>query len=120
MSPADVDAYAASCGIDTTRLRGVKAKARLVQERRERVATIPVLGTTVDVPVRRMHDKRVTDAVNGIRTDDDMAEAMRMLLGDEQWDGLVARCEDEDGAVDNDALGYACAAILSSDELKNF
>ncbi len=120
MTPADLDEYARACGIDVSGARGVREKVDVIQGRRERVATIPVLGTTVEVPVKRMHDKAVTDAVANIRSDEDMARAMGMLLGEGQWEDLVARCTDDDGAVDNEALGLACATVITSDELKNF
>lgn len=120
MPAEDIDRYAARIGIDVAGERDKAAKVRAIQERRGRVATVQVLGTSVDVPVKRLHDKRVTDAFAAATDDDGLAKAVGLLLGADQWDAIVERCTEEDGTVDNDALGLAVASILQDDELKNF
>lgn len=121
LSAAELDEYASALGVDTTKLRGQKAKLRLIEERRERVATIPVLGLDLRVPVKRLHDKRLTDRIRKPRhTDEETEEIMRDLLGQEQFDSVVERCTDEDGTVDVDAMALAYVKVLTSGELKNF
>ena len=121
MDAEQLDEYARVLGFDAGKARGVKAKAALIEKKREREAEIDVLGMTVRVPVKRMHDKRITDRLTGELTDDREAERlMRDLIGDEQADELLERCTEEDGTVDADAFGYAIAKIAYSPELKNF
>lgn len=82
---------------------------------------VSVLGVDLRVPVRAAHDLRFTQLVSKPdRTDDDIETAMTMLLGEEQMGALREAATEDDGTVDQDALAFAYARILSSDELKNF
>ena len=45
---------------------------------------------------------------------------IRLIVGDEAWDELVKAATEEDDTVDNDALGFAIASIITSRELKNY
>lgn len=121
MSAKELDEYAKSCGIDVARIKSKQDKLRIIAERRERVATVRALGIDFEIPVKRVHDKRLSDLMNKQNmTDEDMTEAMVMLLGQEQLDELVSACTDEDGTVDVNAMGTAYVRIITAKELKNF
>ena len=121
MSASELDEYAKSCGIEVSHARDKKDKLRIISERRERVASVRALGIDFEIPVKRVHDKRLTDLLGKQdMTDEDMTEAMGMMLGREQFDELVAACTDDDGTVDVNAMGVAYVRIVTSSELKNF
>lgn len=121
MSPAELDAYARTMGFSVRGAKTAEQKAALIEERRGRVAEVQLLGVTVAVPIKRLHDKRVTDLLaKGDRTDDETERVARMIVGDEQWEAVVAAATEDDGTVDNDALGYAIVALLTSRDLKNY
>ena len=121
MTSDELDRYGEACGIDVSGKRTKAQKVALLEERRARVADIEVLGTTLHVPVRAMHDQRVTDLLDrGGLTEAEADALMTMLLGDEQYAALVERCTDDDGVVDVSAVGLAFATIVRSDELKNY
>lgn len=121
MGVGELDGYAKALGIDVRAGRTAEEKAKIISERRGRVATVTVLGMQLNVPVKRAHDKRVSAllAKDG-RTMADVDEAFRIMLGDEQMEAVRLASTDEDGTVDEAALSYAYNAILGSDELKNF
>lgn len=121
MSIEQIDQYAKVCGIDVTGKRTKEAKIALIEERRARVADIDVLGMTIAVPVRVMHDKLVVDLLNGGDLDDERAARLLVaLVGEDQYETLLDRCTDEDGVVDVEAVCLAFATIVRSPELKNF
>ena len=121
MSLEQLDMYGKACGIDVTGKRTKAQKVALIEERRQRVAEIDVLGMTLAVPVRAMHDKRVTDLLDRGGLSEAEADAlMTMLLGEDQYARLVERCPDEDGVVDVSAVGLAFATVIRSPELKNY
>lgn len=121
MSIEQIDQYAKVCGIDVTGKRTKEAKIALIEERRARVADIDVLGMTIAVPVRAMHDKLVVDLLNGGDLDDEQAARLLVaLVGEDQYETLLDRCTDEDGVVDVEAVCLAFATIVRSPELKNF
>lgn len=121
MSADELDQYAELIGIDASSLKSAKGKAQLIERRRQRVATVKVCGMALEVPIKRIHDKRLSDRINSAGSDDEQAEAiMRDLLGDEQMAEVEKACTDEDGTVDVDAYGLVLASILTSEELKNF
>lgn len=121
MSKSELDEYAKVIGVDVTGKKTVTQKVASIESARERVADIDVLGMSVAIPIKRMHDKRVSDLVaKKLMSDDDATELMSLLLGDDQMDSLVARATDDDGTVDVDAMGLAIARILGAEELKNF
>lgn len=121
MSAAELDAYAKTMGFSVRGAKTAEQKAALIEERRGRSVELTLLGVPVSVPVKRLRDKRVTDLLaRADRTDEDTERMARLVVGDEAWDSLVAAATEDDGTVDNDALGYAVASILTSRELKNF
>lgn len=122
MSAGELDEYARALGFSAAAARDAEGKARLIEERRSRTATVRALGLDLEVPVKRMRDKRVADLVRKARDGDDEAavEAMSLVLGDDQMARVMAAATDEDGTVDANALGVAFARIVTSRELKNF
>lgn len=122
MSLEQLDQYARVCGIDTGGKETKEEKVAFIEERRGRVAEIEALGTTLVVPVRALHDKRVTDALNGSKPlgDEEADGLLARLLGEEQYAEVVSRCTDDDGVVDVEALALAFGLIVRSEELKNF
>ena len=121
MSAEDIERYGRIIGVDVSGKRTKRQKADAIAEARARTATVCVLGLPCEVPIRRMHDKRVTDLLaKRARTDEDYMAVMRAALGDDQYASVMERATDEDGTVDNDALGLAYAQIVESDELKNY
>lgn len=121
MSKSELDEYAGVLGMDVTAKKTVAQKVAAIEDRRERVAEIDALGLTLAIPVKRTHDKRVTDLM-GKRpmTDEDATDLLALLLGEAQMSALAERATDEDGTVDVDAMGLAMTRILASGELKNF
>lgn len=121
MSPGELDAYARVMGFSVDDLASAAEKADEIRRRRAREVEMTVLGVHVSVPVRRMHDKRVTDllAMDG-RTDAETERMARLIVGDEAWEAIVAAATEEDGTVDNDALGYAISAVVYDGRLKNY
>ena len=121
MSLEELDQYARVLGIDATGRASKAAKVDLIEERRGRVAEVDALGMTISVPVRRLHDKRVSDRLaSGPLTDEGTDELFRDLVGEEQHAAVLERCTDEDGVVDVEAYGVAVARVLTSPALKNF
>ena len=121
MSLSELDEYGKVCGIDVTGRKGKAAKVALIEERQGRVAEVDVLGVTLSIPKRRLHDKRIADMLQGhMLTDDETARAFVDLLGEEQHALVLARCTDEDGIVDVDAYGLAFAKVMTNAELKKY
>lgn len=121
MSERQLDAYALVLGIDVSGLATREEKVALIEERRERVADVDVLGMRVAIPVKRLHDKRLTDKLNGVAVSDEVLVAiLEEIVGPDQMALIEERCTDEDGTVDTDAYALAIAEITNSDELKNF
>lgn len=120
MSASEIMEYAQSIGI--TALPKLPADARsYIEKRRARVATVSALGINFDIPVKRAHDKRLSDLMGKPdMTDAGMEAAMRLLLGDDQFAQLVEACTDEDGTVDVNAMSVAYVRIITADKLKNF
>ena len=82
-----------------------------------------MLGMTLTVPVKRLHDKRVSDLMrNGhFPNEEDATKAMVLLLGEDQYMALVEHCTDDDGTVDVEAIGSVFFKLFYDDpELKNF
>lgn len=121
MSAAELDEYAKMLGIVASPAKTAAAKAKLIEKRRERAASLRMLGIDLEIPIKRAHDKRVSDLMAKPNlTDLEVEEVMRLLLGDEQMDELARACTDDDGTVDTDAFGLAFTKIITSSELKNF
>ena len=121
MSAKELDEYGEALGIEMRPAKSKADKIALIGRTRERSATVRALCNDFEVPVKRAHDKRVSELLGRDgRTDAETEEAMRLLLGDEQMEELAAACTEPDGTVDVNALGLAYVRILTSDELKNF
>ncbi len=121
MGADELDRYARSMGFSAKAGKTAEEKARIIERKRGRAAKISVIGVEVEVPVKRLHDKRVTDLLaKREKTDEETAEMIRLIVGDEAWDELVKAATEEDDTVDNDALGFAIASIITSRELKNY
>lgn len=121
LSASELKRYAAVIGVDVSNVKTKKARIARIVEARERTADINALGMTLTVPIKRLHDKRVTDRLNGgVVGDEELMEIMAAILGEDQLAAIEAHCTDEDGTVDVDAYGVILAAVINSDELKNF
>ena len=121
MTEEEIDGYARSLGVSLDGVEGKAAKVELIERRRERTADVRVLGALVPIPVKRLHDKRMTDRMRGgAMSDEDFMGLMRDLLGEDGLAEVVDRATDEDGTVDNEALALAYTQVITSDELKNF
>lgn len=121
LSGPELDAYAKKLGLNTSKTKGIKAKVDVIETTRGRVAEIEALGMTLRVPVKRMHDLRVTDRLNGQGLND--AEYERLcadILGKDQLQEVYEHCTDEDGTVDLEAVALVLDTVILSDELKNF
>jgi len=121
MSKSELDEYATALGIDTSGQKTIATKVDLIEKKRGKTADIDVLGMTVTIPIKRLHDKRVSDLVaKRPMTDADAEALLFLLLGDDQVQALYNRVTDDDGTIDVDALGLSMARIMESDDLKNF
>ena len=121
MTVAEIESYASMLGIDMAGTSTKAQKVARVEERRGRCAEVSVLGLTVTVPLKRLHDKRVSDLAERDRlTNEDAWSILELVLGGEQFEALVERCTDEDGTQDLEALTFAMRSILSDEGLKNF
>lgn len=122
MSREELDQYAAIANYDLGKARSVDAKVSAIQEAREHVATVKVLGgLEVSIPIRRMHDKRLSDLLGrrGKLSDEDIEKLFVGLVGDDQAKAIEERCTDDDGTVDVDAYSLAIAQVLGSQSAKN-
>lgn len=120
LSKDELDSYASLLGIDVTGKKTVAQKVSAIEKRRERSEELDVLGMTIVIPMKRLDDKRVSDLANKRALNDEEAmELLRLIIGEDQTGALMDRVTDEDGTVDNPALGLAISRILRSDELKN-
>lgn len=122
MSREELDQYAAIANYDLGKARSVDAKVSAIQEAREHVATVRVLGgLEVSIPIRRMHDKRLSDLLGkrGKLSDEDIETLFVGLVGDDQAKAIEERCTDDDGIVDVDAYSLAIAQVLRAQSAKN-
>ena len=123
MSHEELAQYAAIAGIDLGKARSVDAKVSAIEEAREHVATVNVLGgLEVEIPIKKMHDKRLTDMLGkgSKRTDEETEQLFVGLVGEKQAEAIEERCTDEDGTVDVDAYVLAISQIFSAKAPKNF
>lgn len=120
MTTDELDSYAAVLGVNIEAAKTKAQKIQTIVQARERTEQVSVYGTKFTIAIKTLHDKRVTDKVNGAKSDADYEECGKLILGDKQYDKLVALCTDDDGTIDSDALGTALVRIFSADELKNF
>lgn len=119
MSAEELDELARFMGVSVVAAKSAESKARMIEEKRSRVASVVALGIEFEVPMKRARDKRVSDLLEE-KTDAATEQAVRLLVGDAKYAELVGACTDGDGTVDVDAMGYAIAKIIYSDELKNY
>ena len=121
LTGGEIDAYAEVLGIDTTKLKAKAAKVEKIEKARQRAVDIDVLGMTLTVPIKKMHDKRITDRMNSGRLDDRQLDALMVdLLGEEQLAKVYEHCTDEDGTIDVEAVALVYTTLVRADELKNF
>lgn len=122
MTAEELEGYAQSMGFTLRACKDKSDKIALIQRKRARAVTIEVLGLELSVEVRKFRGSKFSDVVNKRdRTSAELMDAFRGLLGDTQYESLLAACAEEDGeGVDEDALAYAFVRILQSDELKNY
>lgn len=121
MTDEELEGYAQALGFTAKGAKGRDGVLRLIEKRRERTADISVLGVDLSVKVKGAHDRRVSELLNKDgRTDADVFEAFRLMLGDGQLQALVDAATDDDGTVDEPALSFAFSSILGSQDLKNF
>lgn len=120
MSDEELEQYARLLGVILDAAHTRDEKISLVERKREKRVTVTALGIDFDITIRRVRDKRVSDLLaRGNRTDEETDEAIRLLLGDGQYQILLDAVTDDDGVVDVDAMGLAFVRIITADELKN-
>lgn len=121
MTAAELEAYANSLGFTLKAAKDKADKIDLIQRRRAREVTVPVLGIELVVSVKRFRNSRFIDVINDPNhTAAQLCAAFESLLGEEQYGRLVAACTEDDGELDEDALAFAFATIIKSDELKKY
>lgn len=119
MDAKELETYAQVLGFTVKAGKSDGEKRDIIKNRRDRIASITVLGVDLEIQVKRLHDKRVVELLNA-HDDESLEKGMRMLLGDEQYARIAEACVEEDGTVDVDAMAYAVIAITGNRELKNF
>ena len=121
MSADELEAYAKHMGFTLAAGRTIDDKIAIIEAKRSREVGLTLLGVPVSVPIKRLYDKRVTDLLaKKKRTDDETMAMFRLIVGDEACDEVVAAATEDDGTVDNNALGYAIAALVTDRDLKNY
>mgnify|MGYP000980796374 CR=1 FL=1 len=149
MSAKELDLYARAMELDCSKLKGVKAKREFIKQHLTKQADIKIFGNVYTVPVKRLtlvlvqqntdpwvsglsvffdnlhnlpeYSDTLIDLLNGKNlTDDKLFEAMRLVLGDEQFDDIYAHCTEDDGLVNMASLTYAYLSVFENEELKNF
>ena len=121
MTAAELDEYGKAMGIEMRPAATVADKIALIEGRRGQCAEISALGVSLRIPKKALSDKRLTELLNtpGGMDDAQATDALRLLLGDAQLATLRDAATDDDGTVDNVALGVAFVRILQSEQLKN-
>lgn len=121
MSTEELEDYAQILGFTTKAAKTKAAKVQLIETKRSESAEVEIFGAKFVIPKKRFHDKTISDLlVKPTRTDNDVVEAIRMLLGDEQYELIYEAVRDEDGTVDIDALIFVYLRLFSNEALKNF
>ena len=121
MTAAELDEYGKAMGIEMRPAATVADKIALIEGRRGQCVEISALGVSLRIPKKALSDKRLTELLNtpGGMDDAQATDALRLLLGDAQLATLRDAAPDDDGTVDNVALGVAFVRILQSEQLKN-
>lgn len=121
MTAEELEGYANSMGFTLKACKDKADKIALIQRKRARAVTVEVLGIELSIEVRRFRNSKFADVISKRdRTSAELMDAFRCLLGDSQYESLLAACAEDEGELDEDALAYAFAKILQSDELKNY
>lgn len=123
MTADELAEYAKALGFSVPPSTGAEERLDLIVSRRARTAKVRALGMDLEVKVKALRDKRVTDLMakpSAKFTDEDAEQFMRMVLGEDQYRRVVAAATEDDGTVDVDALGIVFAKLFTSKELKNF
>ena len=119
MSAKQLDEYGKALGIEMGGTNSVEAKMKLIETKRNNEASISVLGLELNIPKKRISDKRITDLMSKPMDDLQAEECMTLMLGEEQMEEVVKACTDEDGSVDTVAMGVVFTTVFTSPELKN-
>lgn len=120
LNKKELDQYAATLGLDTSDMGTVAEKVDAIDEARGHVAKIRAMGMTLTIPIKRIHDLRITTRLSGSKSDDELMDIAKDILGDEQMQAVYDHCTDDDGTVDAEAVSVILANIVTSDKLKNF
>lgn len=121
MTVRELEDYANSLGFTLKAATDKADKIDLLERKRARAATVSVLGLELSIEVKRFRSSKFADVINDRdRTAAKLCDAFAGLLGEEQYAKLIDVCTEDDGEVDEDALAFAFATIIKSDELKKY
>lgn len=121
MNAEELEDYAQILGFTTKAAKTKAAKVQLIETKRSESAEVEIFGTKFTIPKKKFHDKTISDLLSKpARTDDDFVEAIRMLLGDDQYETIYEAVRDEDGTVDIDGLILVYVRLFQNEALKNF
>lgn len=121
MTVRELEDYANSLGFTLKAATDKADKIDLLERKRARAATVSVLGMELSIEVKRFRSSKFADVINDRdRTAAKLCDAFAGLLGEEQYAKLIDACTEDDGEVDEDALAFAFATIIKSDELKKY
>nr|DAJ50151.1 MAG TPA: hypothetical protein [Caudoviricetes sp.] len=121
MSTEELEDYAQILGFTTKAAKTKAAKVQLIETKRSESAEVEIFGIKFVIPKKKFHDKTISDLLSkpNLR-DDDFTEAIRMLLGDDQYETIYEAVRDEDGVVDIDGLILVYKRLFQNEALKNF
>lgn len=121
MDESEIDELGRMYSIELAPCNSLEEKIEMIERRRSRGIIVRVLGIDFEIPIKRAHDKRISDIVGNLNaTGMDSMEAITLLLGEAQTKMLVEACTDDDGVVDIDALALAFVKLFNSEKLKNY
>ena len=121
MNAEELEDYAQILGFTTKAAKTKAAKVQLIETKRSESSEVEIFGIKFVIPKKKFHDKTISDLLSKpTRTDDDFVEAIRMLLGDEQYETIYEAVRDEDGTVDIDGLILVYVRLFQNEALKNF
>lgn len=121
MDDDELDAYAKALGITVTNLKTAADKIGVITKRRDRMAKLKILGLDLEVPIKRLYDKRVSDVLDkSALTDAESIDLMTLVFGEEQMQMILEACTEDDGTIDVVALGYVFTRVFTDNALKNF
>ncbi|WP_311396583.1 hypothetical protein [Lancefieldella parvula] len=121
MNAEELEDYAQILGFTTKAAKTKAAKVQLIETKRSESAEVEIFGTKFVIPKKKFHDKTISDLLSKPNlTDDDFTEAIRMLLGDDQYEIIYEAVHDEDGTIDIDGLILVYKRLFQNEALKNF